>query len=138
MSKQLTFIMLELIKKNGKVWVRKSIFHIWIIKPIDFIEKWFRVKEKIMKRIIMSCIALLMLSACTFDILMSPKDSSYVKDKKGNIMTDCNGGGLKTGLKIWKTFGKTIISLMVHWIIDVRMVSLICLKIHHSQIRKSE
>ena len=46
-----------------------------------------------MKRIIMSCIALLMLSACTFDILMSPKESSYVKNKNGYALNDCKGGG---------------------------------------------
>ena len=46
-----------------------------------------------MKRIVVSCICLLMLSACTFDILHSPKDSSYVYRSDGTFVTDCNGGG---------------------------------------------
>ena len=46
-----------------------------------------------MLRMTVSCLCLLMLNACTFDILMSPKESSYVKNKNGNIITDCKGGG---------------------------------------------
>jgi hypothetical protein len=50
-------------------------------------------KEKIMMRIIMSCIALLMLSACTFDILPRPNFKDYVKNADGSIVSNCNGGG---------------------------------------------
>lgn len=46
-----------------------------------------------MMRIIVSCIGLLMLNACAFDILPRPDPKDYVRRADGSIVNDCKGGG---------------------------------------------
>ena len=47
-----------------------------------------------MKNILICFVCLFSLSACTFDILGTPKDSSYLRNSKKEIVVDCYGGGV--------------------------------------------
>ena len=44
-----------------------------------------------MKNILICFGCVFLLSACTFDIIGTPNDSAYLRNNKGEIVTDCNG-----------------------------------------------
>ena len=47
-----------------------------------------------MKNILICFGCTFLLSACTFDILGTPKDSVYLRNSKNEIVIDCDGGGI--------------------------------------------
>ena len=47
-----------------------------------------------MKKVFIYINCLFLFSACSFDIIGTPDDSSYLKNKKGGVVYDCDGDAM--------------------------------------------
>ncbi len=57
-----------------------------------------------MKKVLLYVSSVLLLSACTFDILGTPSSSSYLRNKKGGFVYSCTGGAISKDFAVdfWK------------------------------------